>query len=262
MWPPAITSSGHGGPQAPSPTAAHPHLAGPCLSFPTCAVGSGQVPARGVCTASCQHSCLQLPAARGDAWPGHIRSAPAKAPQRRWVSLQGPISTELIKNWNGGGRGGKDMKKLQKSRDGTASLPDPPGPSGLGEHCPGGELAFLRGCSGCLRDRVWLPGSGKPHRICAPSRFGRGANLAAPWPGCARLCRSPGPAPLLTSEPRVLPGHLSGPSTTLRKETSTNPPGSCRAASLKLQQQQHPGCWEGKKRGVHLSGEEKLFKKK
>lgn len=82
----------------------------------------------------------------------------------------------------------------------------------------------------------------------------------------ARLSRqwcSPGPAPLLTSEPRALPGHLSGPCTPLRKETSTNPPGSCRAgtaASLKLQQQ-HPGCWEGRKSGLHLSGGGKNLKK-
>lgn len=112
-------------------------------------------------------------------------------------------------------------------------------------------------------------GSGKPHRISAPSRFRcqSGGTVAGPQPARrARLSRqwcSPGPAPPLTSEPRVLPGHLSGPCTPLRKETSTKPPGSCRAGtatSLKLQQQQqHPGCWEGRKSGLHLSGGGKKF---
>lgn len=182
--------------------------------FPHLRGGSGQVPARGVCAASCQHSCLQLPAARGDAWPGHIRSAPAKAPQRRWVSLQGPISTELIKlEWGWEGR--KQHEKLQKSRDGDASLPDPPGPSGLGRggHAAGtarGELCCLRdrGAAGLWQTTPYLC----PRQISLPGQSGgtvagvqpaRRARLSRQW-------RSPGPAPLLTSEPRVLRGTYRG----------------------------------------------------
>lgn len=124
----------------------------------------------------------------------------------------------------------------------------------------------------CLRDRgaaglwqttpylcpqqIWLRGQSGTVAGVQPARRAR---LSRQW------C-SPGPAPLLTSEPRALPGHLSGPCTPLRKETSANPPGSCRAgtgtaASPKLQQQ-HPSCWEGRKSGLHLSGGGKIKKKK
>lgn len=48
-----------------------------------------------------------------------------------------------------------------------------------------GVSAFLRGCSAACGTGE-LPGSGKPHRISAPSRFRCEANLAAPWLACSR----------------------------------------------------------------------------
>lgn len=107
------------------------------------------------------------PPPRRDARPGRIRSPPAKASQRRWVSLQGPISTEPIK-LECGREGRKQHEKLQKSRDRAAeparsTRPHretrPPTQPGMST-CPWGDALLpvgLRGSRALANHAVSLP---------------------------------------------------------------------------------------------------------
>lgn len=161
-------------------------------------------------TAAC--SC---PPPRRDARPGRIRSPPAKASQRRWVSLQGPISTELIKLECGRG-GRKQHEKLQKSRDRAAEPARSTRP-----HWPRGDAAAdaardehvsLGGCSAAC-GAEGQSGSGKPRRISAPSRFCCEANLTAPMAGVqqprrARLSPAAAFPTASPTAPRCLPPNL------------------------------------------------------
>lgn len=192
LWPPAATGSGHAGLRARSPAARPytpiPTWQGRASVSPPARWGAGRSRLGASARLPASTAACSCPPPAGTPGPATSARLLPRLRSADGFSLQGPISTELIK-LERGREGRKQREKLQKSRDGAASLPDPPGPSGLGRggHAAGtarGERAFPRGCSAACGTGE-LPGSGKPHRISAPSRFGCEANLA-PRLACSR----------------------------------------------------------------------------